>query len=272
MPITADYHMHSSFSGDSNAPMEQMIRQAIQSGLQQICFTEHLDLDYPVCPDTPADYFLLNTDSYLYDLIRCREKYAQQIHICFGVELGLQPHLTKQLARIVSAYDFDFIIGSSHVCNGQDPYYPAFYENRTEEEAYREYFSSVLENLNCFDAFDVYGHLDYVVRYGPCKDREYTYETYKDIFDAILTLLLEQGKGLELNTGGLRSGLRGPNPTAAILRRYRQLGGELITVGSDAHRPADIGYAFDAAADLLQKCGFSYYTTFQKRTPSYHKL
>lgn len=272
MPITADFHMHSSYSGDSNTPMEQMIQQAIRSGMSRICFTEHQDFDYPGSDEIPADYFLLNTDAYLYDLIRMRQKYEDRIRISFGVELGLQPHLAERHARYVNSFDFDFVIGSSHVCHGQDPYYSSFYTGRPEEEAYREYFVSILENIRHFHDFDVYGHLDYVVRYGPSKDKDYTYEKYRDIFDPILELLLELGKGLELNTGGLKHGLSQPNPCLAILKRYRAMGGEIITIGSDAHRPEQIGYAFDRAAEILKECGFSHYTTFQKRLPAYHRL
>lgn len=272
MAITADYHMHSSYSGDSDSPMEEMIRQALRRGMKQICFTEHQDFDYPPAPDMPSEFWLVNTDAYLYDLIRLKEQYADQIDVRFGIELGLQPHLMKELARYVKSYDFDFIIGSSHICHGQDPYYPAFFEGRSEEEAYREYFTSILENIRKFKNFDVYGHLDYVVRYGPDQDKKYTYEKYNDIFDAILALLLEHEKGLEINTGGLKHGLREPNPCTAILKRYRQMGGEIITIGSDAHVPQNIGYEFEKAAEILKACGFSYYTTFQHRLPEYHKL
>lgn len=272
MAICADYHLHSSFSGDSDAPMEDMIKEAIRLGLKQICFTEHQDFDYPPTPDIPADFFLVNTDSYLYDLLGYKEKYAKQIDIRFGIELGLQPHLMRQQAVYVKSYDFDFVIGSSHICERMDPYYPSFYEGRSEEEAYRSYFSSILENIKKFKNFDVYGHLDYVVRYGPNKDREYTYEKYRDIFDAILSLLLENEKGIELNTGGLKYGLKEANPCMGILCRYREMGGELITVGSDAHKPAHIAYSFEKAADMLKECGFSYYATFQNRLPEYHKL
>lgn len=272
MAICADYHLHSSFSGDSDTPMEDMIKEAIRLGLKQICFTEHQDFDYPPTPDISADFFLVNTDSYLYDLLGFKEKYAKQIDIRFGIELGLQPHLMRQQAVYVKSYDFDFVIGSSHICERMDPYYPTFYEDRSEEEAYRSYFSSILENIKKFKNFDVYGHLDYVVRYGPNKDREYTYEKYRDIFDAILSLLLENEKGIELNTGGLKYGLKEANPCMGILRRYREMGGELITVGSDAHEPAHIAYSFEKAADMLKECGFSYYATFQNRLPEYHKL
>ena len=272
MPICADFHMHTSYSGDSDTPMEQMIQQAISIGMKQICFTEHQDFDYPPTDEIPADYFLVNTDAYLYDLLRYKEKYASQIQILFGIELGLQPHLMREHARYIKSFDFDFVIGSSHVCNGRDPYFPSFYEGRPEEEAYREYFESILENIKKFKNFDVYGHLDYVVRYGPNKDAEYTYEKYQDIFDKILKLLLENEKGLEINTGGLKYGLKETNPSIAILKRYRELGGEIITVGSDAHVPSYIGYEFEKAAEILMECGFSYYTTFQNRLPEFHKL
>lgn len=272
MPITADCHLHSSHSGDSHAPMEDMILQGISKGLTTMCFTEHNDFEYPDSPEGSGTQFLLNTDSYLYDLIQLKEKYADKIRILFGVELGLQPQIVRQNAVYAKSYDFDFIIASSHLCHGRDPYYPSFYEGRTDEEAYREYFESILENIKKFSNFDVYGHLDYVVRYGTSKDQDYSYEKYKDIFDEILTLLLEKEKGIELNTGGLARGLKDLNPCMGVLKRYRELGGEIITIGSDAHTPARIADSFERACDVLKECGFKYYAIFEKRTPEYHKL
>ncbi|MGN0278702.1 MAG: histidinol-phosphatase HisJ family protein [Lachnospiraceae bacterium] len=272
MPITADYHLHSSFSGDSDTPMEAMIQQGITLGLTQMCFTEHNDFDYPVTDQDPAGKFELNPDSYLYDFIKYKEKYADKINLCFGVELGLQPHLSRKNAAFAKAHEYDFIIASSHLCNGKDPYYPSFYEGRSQEEAYREYFESILDNLKLFSNFDVYGHIDYVVRYGPTKDEGYSYELYRDILDKILNKLLDMEKGIEINTSALAKGMKEPNPCIGILQKYHDLGGEIITVGSDAHSPAQIAYAFDRAADILKDCGFRYYTTFEKRSPSFHKL
>lgn len=272
MAILADCHLHSSFSGDSETPMEQMILRGIELGLTHMCFTEHNDFDYPLLPDQTENPFLLNTDSYLYDLIHYREKYKDKIKILFGVELGLQPHLMRENAVYAKSYDFDFIIGSSHVCNRMDPYYPSFYEGRSEEEAYREYFSSILENIKKFSNFDVYGHLDYVVRYGPNMDKEYSYGKYKDLFDKILELLIDKGKGIELNTGGIKKGLRDLHPCIDVLRRYRELGGEIITIGSDAHEPVHMADAFDRACDVLKECGFQYYTIFENRLPEFKRL
>lgn len=278
MPITADYHLHSSFSGDSDTPMEEMIIKGIELGLTRMCFTEHHDFDYlvtestPERRSTPEGMFELNPDSYLYDFLKLREKYADQINLYFGVELGMQPHLSKQNSAFAKAHDYDFIIASSHLCHGADPYYPSFYEGRTQVEAYREYFESILENLKSYSNFDVYGHLDYVVRYGPKKDEGYSYEAYRDVFDRILNRLISMEKGIEINTAGLAKGMRDANPCIGVIRRYRELGGEVITVGSDAHVPGQIAYAFDKAADILKDCGFKYYTTFEKRSPSFHKL
>ncbi|NLL80188.1 MAG: histidinol-phosphatase HisJ family protein [Clostridiales bacterium] len=270
--LKSDFHIHSDFSGDSDTPMEEMICAALSMGLDTICFTEHHDLDYPVTQETPAGYFELNTDSYLYDLIRLKEKYAGQIDVLFGVELGLQPHLTKALARYAKSYDFDFIIGSTHLCKGQDVYYPPFFEGKTDEECYREYFEEIYTNIRKFQNFDVCGHLDYVVRYGATMDQDYCYEKYQDIFDRILTFLIEQEKGIELNTGGLYKGLKEPHPCIGVLKRYKKLGGEIITFGSDAHTPDRIAYGAEKICELLKDCGFRYYSIFRNRVAEYRKL
>ena len=134
-----------------------------------------------------------------------------------GIEVGLQPHITEINRKAVTGHPFDFVIGSSHVVHGIDPYYPKYYEGRSEKTAYREYFESILENLNTYSDFDVYGHLDYVVRYGPDRNRFYTYEAYADIIDEILRKLISMGKGIEVNTAGFKYGLGHPNPTEAVL-------------------------------------------------------
>lgn len=271
MPILTDSHLHSSYSGDCSCPMEAMINRAVSMGLTDICFTEHQDFDFPY-RENAEELFLVNTDAYLYELACLKGKYEGRINILFGIELGVQPQIVKELNRYVRSYEFDFVLASSHICHGKDPYYPEFFEGRDDEEAYREYFESVYENLLKFESFDVYAHLDYVVRYGAERDKHYSYGKYRDIFDKILTRLLEREKGLEVNTGGLRNGLSGPNPCADVIRRYRELGGEIITIGSDAHRPEDLAYGFGRAAELLKECGFRYYTVFSQRIAEYRRL
>jgi len=252
--------------------MEKMVLQGIAQGLQTMCFTEHNDFDYPQYPDLPSSTFLLNTDSYLYTLAVLKEKYADKIRLLFGVELGLQPENSRANAVFAKSHEFDFIIASSHICHGLDPYYPGFFDIYGEEEGFRSYFESTLENIKKFSNFDVYGHLDYIVRYAPEKDKNYSYSKYRELLDEILIMLLKKDKGIELNTGGLNKGMHDFHPCLDILKRYRELGGEILTIGSDSHNEADIGAHFARAADTLLECGFRYYCTFEKRTPHFHRL
>lgn len=263
-----DMHMHSQFSGDSDAPQEDMILTAMDAGLSGICFTDHLDIDYP---DNPT-FFQLDLPNYVASVLALQQKYRDKFPVCLGIELGLQPHLAKLHTDILSQYPFDFVIGSSHVVHGFDPYYPAFYEGRNETDCYLEYFESILENILAFDGFDVYGHIDYVVRYGPTKNANYDWKQYQDVIDEILKLLIEKGKGIEINTGGFKYGLGHPNPTEDIICRYRELGGEIITIGADAHAPQHIGFDFKKVPDILKNAGFDYFTVFKNRNPEFIKL
>lgn len=268
MPILCDYHMHSTFSGDAKSPLEDMVKYAISKGLKQICFTEHMDKCFPYIPGEEG-MFELDTDAYLAELSRVRDIYADKIKVCFGVELGLQAVAVNDNISYAKKYDFDFVIASLHVVDGMDPYYPQYYEGKTEEEAYGLYFTRIYENLLAFDNFDSLGHLDYIVRYGKNRDRDYRYETYKDTIDRILKWLIENEKSLEVNTAGLRKGTKDVHPTRDILKRYKELGGKLITIGSDSHNICDIAADFDVAERVLKECGFDYYCMYDNRKPEF---
>ena len=264
--MIADCHMHTEFSADSETKITDQVERAIQLGLPHICFTDHMDMDYP------GGDFQLNTESYVKRVLEVQEEYKDRISIGLGVEVGLQEHLQERLQEYIHRYPFDFVIGSSHVVHGIDPYYPKYYEGRSEKTAYREYFESILENLNTYSDFDVYGHLDYVVRYGPDRNRFYTYEAYADIIDEILRKLISMGKGIEVNTAGFKYGLGHPNPTEAVLLRYHELGGEILTLGADAHAPEHVAYAFDRLPQILRHAGFRYFTVFTGRKPDFLPL
>ncbi len=288
MPITADYHMHSSFSGDSEAPMEQMVRAAIGKGLHAICFTEHQDLDYPGSPAYPdplgtgfmvqdlgPDTFLLDVSAYQSGYRSVKERLGDLIEIRFGVEIGLQPQIAKENAGFIAAHPFDFVIASTHVCDHMDVYYKQFFEKRSLKESILRYFTCTLENLQDFDDFDVYGHLDYIIRYLPAPYAgrfDYVYRDYADVLEAILDILVKKDKGLDINTSH-RFKTGGPiNPSADILKRFKEKGGRLITFGSDAHAPDAIAGCFSDAALLARSAGFTEYCTFANRTPQFHPL
>ena len=272
MPITADFHMHSAFSGDSDAPMEEMIQKSINLGLTDICFTEHQDFDFIYKEDEPKDFFETDTDKYRECLSALRDKYSNSVNIHFGIELGMQEHLGAKNHNYINSYDFDFVIASSHLAGRRDPYLPEYFSGRSEHEAYHAYFQGICDCLNVFSDFDIYGHLDYVLRYGPTKNSEFVFEEYKDIIDKILMKLIESGKGIEINTSGYAYGMGGPHPAADILREYRLLGGDIITVGSDAHKPQDIARYYRDAEEVLRSCGYKYYCIYKARKPQHISL
>ncbi len=268
--MKSDFHMHTRFSTDSEAEPEKMIEQAIRLGLDTICFTEHFDKDYPKYGDEVE--FVLDTDSYYQKIKALQEEYQGKLDIRFGVELGLQPHLGEYYKAYVEKYPFDFVVGSIHVVDGEDPYYKVLFQNRSDEEGYRRFFEVTLENLKNNPDFDVLGHIDYVVRYGKTRAENYSYQRYADIIDEILKCLIAQGKGMEFNTAGFAHDLGFGHPHPDILKRYRELGGEIITIGSDGHEPEHIAYDFHKVSEVLRACGFKNYTEFKQRKPIFRQL
>lgn len=269
MSITADYHLHSEHSGDSTAPMETQILSGIEKGLKVMCFTDHYDPEFPYDnnPDVAPGTFELDYDLYKKDFLKMKDKYEGQIDLRFGVELGLQPHLGSFLQSYAQEHDFDFIIGSNHLCAGFDPYYPDFLFNRTQEEALKLYLEDTLANIRVFPDIDSCGHLDYVARYLPDRERIYNYGSFSDLIDPILRELITRGIALEINTAPLTKGMPYFNPLPDILARYREMGGELITVGSDAHVPERIAGCFEETAGILRSLGFRYYAIYKERKP-----
>ncbi len=262
--IRADFHAHTSFSSDSDEPLESAAAAAVRLGLETLCLTEHMDFDYP------TGEFMLDTVAYRAELMRVRELYAGRLELLFGVELGLMDCLARRLAEYTRAWDFDFVIGSSHLIDGEDPYYPPYFDRLGDRNGILRYFESILANVRAFDDFDVYGHLDYAVRYSHAKD--YDPADYAEVTDELLRLLISKGKGIELNTAGLKYGLGWAHPHPKLLRRYRELGGEIITAGSDGHCAEHYAWEFGRAADILREAGFRYYTVFRRRRAEFVKL
>ncbi len=259
-----DCHLHTDFSGDSHTPIRSQIERAILLGMEELCITDHHDYDSGFC----EDHFELNLPSYLDALRRIREAYRGKIRINLGIELGLQCHLREYLTQFDRLYgnEFDFIIGSSHFVDRTDPYDPPYWEKAGVRRGMERFFEVSLARVRRLcDVFDSYGHLDYVVRYAPGHAPAYSDPVCRDWIDSILRELIAHQKALECNSGGYKYGLGQPNPCRDILQRYRELGGELITIGSDAHVPEYVGYAFQECRQLLQSCGFQYYTVFHNR-------
>ncbi len=271
-----DTHMHTSFSGDSQTPPEEQIKAALAKGLSGLCFTDHIDLDFPAIPEDPTltpTSFQFDPEEYFRTLKPLAEKYREKIQVLIGVELGVQPQIAEENSALARAHDFDFIIGSVHLVDHCDPYFDTYWTLfDSAKAAVLHYFESTLENIQLFRDFDALGHLDYVVRY--VKDPAFTYqwEDFSDVLEAILRFLIQHDKALELNTGALRRGMKHPNPTEGILKFYRSLGGELLTIGADAHFPEHVALAFDRVPGILRECGFDGFHVYKKRKPEFFRL
>lgn len=276
--IQADMHMHTWFSTDSEACPCDMADEAVRKGLKTICFTDHFDKD-----DLEwGEEGIFDVDAYFVEMQKLQEEYAGKLNIRIGIELGLRTYLKDYYEELTKKYPFDFVIGSVHNvpykkdAEGNilytDPAAEKLFTDRTDKEAYRLMMETTLENVRTSDCFQTLGHLDYVVRYGKSREKEYSYTDYADIIDEILKLLIEKGKGLEVNSAGLKYGLPFAHPHPDVLKRYRELGGEIITIGADAHKPEHIAYDFAKAEEILKSCGFKYYTEFFEQKPVFKQL
>ena len=276
--IQADMHMHTWFSTDSEACPRDMADEAVRKGLKTICFTDHFDKD-----DLEwGEEGIFDVDAYFVEMQKLQEEYAGKLNIRIGIELGLRTYLKDYYEELTKKYPFDFVIGSVHNvpykkdAEGNilytDPAAEKLFTDRTDKEAYRLMMETTLENVRTSDCFQTLGHLDYVVRYGKSREKEYSYTDYSDIIDEILKLLIEKEKGLEVNNAGLKYGLPFAHPHPDVLKRYRELGGEIITIGADAHKPEHIAYDFAKAEEILKSCGFKYYTEFFEQKPVFKQL
>ena len=276
--IQADMDMHTWFSTDSEACPCDMADEAVRKGLKTICFTDHFDKD-----DLEwGEEGIFDVDAYFVEMQKLQEEYAGKLNIRIGIELGLRTYLKDYYEELTKKYPFDFVIGSVHNvpykkdAEGNilytDPAAEKLFTDRTDKEAYRLMMETTLENVRTSDCFQTLGHLDYVVRYGKSREKEYSYTDYADIIDEILKLLIEKEKGLEVNSAGLKYGLPFAHPHPDVLKRYRELGGEIITIGADAHKPEHIAYDFAKAEEILKSCGFKYYTEFFEQKPVFKQL
>lgn len=259
-----DCHVHTTISHDGISSIDEYLKVAPSKNIDEITFTEHWD-DYEGLVTK-----LKTLDVSYYQQEFLKHKNASNININFGIEIGLQPDIREKITNLVNEYMFDFIIGSSHItCKKDMAMDKSFFEGLTRTQAYLKYFKEVLKNIKIFDEFDVYGHIDYVVRYGGFLSKKIEYDEFREILDAILLSLIKKDKGIEINTSGIRYGLNNPHPNIDIIKRYKELGGKIITLGSDAHKADDLGSNFNDALDILEKSGFNEIAVYHKRIPEF---
>jgi len=257
-----DYHSHSSFSDDCSTPMKHMVEAAISLGIKEMAITDHYDPDYPD-KNFPFD---LDFEAYYHALLDVEVNYSSKIKIIKGIEIGIQHGYTHiKCNTAAEAFPYDYILGSFHCCSGQD-LYNEYFKTRSDEKGIKEFYDYVYKGITDFNDFDVLGHINVIDRYaGKIPD----YSQYMEIIKLILKKLIKMGKGIEMNTSSFRYGLGDrTTPSSEILTLYKKLGGEIITIGSDAHRESHVGFMYKEATEILISHGFKYITTFDKRVPT----
>lgn len=273
-----DYHVHCDYSDDSWYLMEDVIKDAINLGLKEICFTDHVD--YGVKPDwQPEDIFLpgknqvvknVHYELYMNDLKRLSEKYKQQIKIKTGLEFGMQMHTIPQFQKLYNRYPFDFILLSVHQVDNQEFWTGEFQKGKTHEESYDRYYDEMYQLVSTYKDYSVLAHMDLIRRY---LDKELDMFSYnKEKIIKILKKVIADGKGIEVNTSSHRYEINGLTPSIEILKCYHELGGKIVTIGSDSHKPEHLGFQIEESKKILKKIGFSHFCTFEKMQPIFNEL
>jgi histidinol-phosphatase (PHP family) len=278
--MLADYHVHTEFSFDSDYVMEEVVKDAIAKGLDEICFTDHVDyglmLEYGSEGTTPKPdihgnpRYNVDYQRYLETIGMLQEKYKGQIVLKRGLEYGMQMCHLEEYRQLYARYPLDFIIHSNHQVDDIELYWPEFFAGKTQKEYNRVYYEEILRTVTAFKDYSVLGHLDSMNRYdplGPCPE-----EDFIDLVQEILKIAIADGKGIEINTSSTRYGLKDTTPSLSILKRYRQLGGSIITIGSDSHKKEHLGYGIKKTQELLKDLGFECFCTFKEMEPIFHKL
>lgn len=264
-----DYHIHSNVSHDAYDSPVRVAMAAKEKGLAEICFTEHQEIDYPY-----PDEGMVLLDDMLYDReLRKAQERVPGIGIKKGVEVSLMPDSLQKIAGYVGSREFDFVIASQHTIKEKDPYFGDSFEGKTLRQAQGEYLEEMLFDLGHYEDFDVVGHIGYLDKYLPNIDSleektPFEYRDFPDLLDAILKSVILRGKGIEVNTSNY-SVYEWPTPAKSVLKRFYELGGEVVTIGSDAHMADRVGWRFADAVEYMKECGARYVCKFSGRVPEF---
>lgn len=269
MNIPFDLHTHCTLSFDGKSSAEEMVKRAVELGVRYYALTDHIDLgEFP-----DKDFDLEATVNGAREQIPAlQRKYAGSTELLYGVELGQAVHDRELTEKLLAENDYDFVIGSTHFIRGHEDFYFLDYTDMDVPELMRLYFDELLETAE-WGRFDVMGHITYPLRYITGDHGiDVDLSRYGSIIDEILRTIIKNGKGIEINTSGLRQKYGRMFPDADIVRRYRELGGRILTVGSDAHCTADLGKGIENGIKAARECGFTEIAIFRKRTPGFVKI
>ncbi len=276
--MRTDYHVHTEFSDDSTYPMEQVVKDAIALALDEICITDHVD--YGVKADWDSDEPILyrhgepiaNVDypRFMTEFKRVQQLYGDRLSIKLGMEFGVQSHTIPQFETLFKRYPFDFIILSIHQVEDKEFWTQDFQQGRAQQEYNERYYEEMLKVVRAYKNYSVLGHMDLIKRYDEAGI--YPFEKVKPFIAEILKIVIADGKGIEVNTSSHRYGLSDSMPSTELLQLYHDLGGTIVTIGSDSHAPAHLGTYIQEAECQLKSLGFQHFCTYEKMQPVFHQL
>lgn len=271
----ADYHVHSNFSDDSSYLMEDVVKDSIRKGLDEICFTDHVDYGIKTdwLPDESAESKNIknvNYACYFSELSRLSKKYKNKLSIKKGLEFGMQVHTIPAFKNLFESYDFDFILLSVHQVDNKEFWTGDFQRNRTEQECYDRYYDEMYQLVQSYTDYSVLAHTDLIRRYLD-KNND-GFEKNQLMLEKILKVVIKDKKGIEVNTSSERYGINDLTPSKKILELYFQLGGQVITIGSDSHEPEHLAFRINETKKILKEIGFTRFCTFDKMKPIFHEL
>ncbi len=256
--IPFDYHMHSNFSSDSDASVCAMCESAIQKGIPEVGLTEHYDL-HP--KERPVFY---QPEAWWEEIEHVRKNLNGQLILRAGVEIGEPHRFPEEVKALLNHYRYDFVIGSLHYVGDDFMFDNKLLERRGADEIMQSYFLELGE-MTRTPQFDILGHFDVPVRNGEPIWRSYDPRRYEALIRAVLQNCIDRGIALDVNSGGLRRPANNLMPDFLILRWYREMGGQHLTLGSDAHYPWDVGLHLDQALKFIRDSGLKFITRYERR-------
>lgn len=261
MKVLYDYHMHSEISPDAHFPMEEMCDSAVKKGLKEIAFTDHYE--FYVNGVTKPYFNEAYIEDYFLALKKCQKRFEGQLVVKSGMEFG-QLYINPEINNaVVARYPFDFVLGSVHKLENIDLTQLIITEKNAESVG-DAYYYHLLE-LSEEGDFDCLAHIDYFKKHCAKQGLADLHEKYESIIRKVLENIINRGKGIEINTACMGGILEDTMPGLPILKLYKELGGSIITIGSDSHRPERVGYGFDEVYQKLKEAGFDSISVFKNR-------
>lgn len=274
--MLCDYHVHTYYSDDSDYLMKDVVRDAVQLGIDELCFTDHVDYGVkydvgdPVLLEDPSRRENVNYIKYSNEIKELNQFYGEKISIKTGMEFGIQKHTLSSFDKLYHAYDFDFIILSCHQIDDKEFWTQEFQLGKSQAEFNYQYYNEILEVIKNYKNYSVLGHLDLINRYD--EFGIYPFENIREIVTEILKVVIQDGKGIEVNTSSRRYGLSDLTPSREILMLYKKLGGTILTIGSDSHENSHLATYIEETKQDLKQMGFEHYCTYEHMKPIYHLL